>query len=162
MRTGAEVAGVYRARAVLSAGMIAQNDQAWDRSVTWRREALAIYRAEGAAGGEAETLFALGRTFQALSDAMHNEDMAREATRCFDVSGGCGPSGPQATPRSVVSLPRSGALTRPGGVKSGRPRGWLVVAGVIGATTGLLLAGAIADAGDSLAPRWRSCACPQR
>jgi hypothetical protein len=40
--------------------MIAQNDQAWDRSVTWLREALAIYRAEGAPGGEAETLFALG------------------------------------------------------------------------------------------------------
>ncbi len=62
-----------RAAALLSAGMIAQNDHAWDRSLAWLHEALAIYQAEEMAAGQAAALFWLGR---ALGDAT-------EAKRCL-------------------------------------------------------------------------------
>ena len=72
-------AGVFsrqRAAALLSAGLVAQNDQAWDRSVAWLYEALAIYRAEELAAGEAAALFWLGRA--------HADPAA--AARCFRES----------------------------------------------------------------------------
>ena len=65
-----------RAPALLSAGMVAQNDQAWDRSLAWLHEALAIYRAEQVAPGQAAALFWLGRA--------HGDPA--EAKRCFGES----------------------------------------------------------------------------
>jgi tetratricopeptide (TPR) repeat protein len=56
--------------------MVAQNDQAWDRSLAWLHEALAIYRAGQVAPGQAAALFWLGRA--------HGDPA--EAKRCFDES----------------------------------------------------------------------------
>jgi tetratricopeptide (TPR) repeat protein len=83
IQASAGVAPRSRAKALLSAGMIAQNDHAWDRSVAWLREALAIYRSEGAAAGQATSLFYLGRALASLSDPERSQDHAMEATRCF-------------------------------------------------------------------------------
>jgi predicted ATPase/class 3 adenylate cyclase len=65
-----------RAPALMSAGMVAQNDQAWDRSLAFLHEALAIYRAEQLAAGQAAALFWLGRA--------HGDPA--EAERCFGES----------------------------------------------------------------------------
>jgi predicted ATPase/DNA-binding SARP family transcriptional activator len=74
-----------RAAALLSAGMVAQNDAAWDPSIAWLREALAIYRAENEALGEAASLFYLGR---ALDNRWRLDDFderdAEEAIDCFE------------------------------------------------------------------------------
>jgi predicted ATPase len=86
IEVSAGVAPRPRAKALLSAGMMAQNDQAWDRSVAWLREALAIYRAEGAAAGQAASLFWLGRALGNWSDPEMGGNHAREATRCFEES----------------------------------------------------------------------------
>jgi predicted ATPase/DNA-binding SARP family transcriptional activator len=74
-----------RANALLSAGMVAQNDAAWDPSIAWLREALAIYRAENEDLGEAASLYFLGRALDArchLDD--HDERDATEAIDCFE------------------------------------------------------------------------------
>jgi predicted ATPase/class 3 adenylate cyclase len=71
------------ARALLSAGMSAQNDQAWDLSSRRLREALAIYRSEGAVAGQAMSLFWLGRALGNLADPEVAEDNAM-VTACFD------------------------------------------------------------------------------
>jgi tetratricopeptide (TPR) repeat protein len=72
------------AKVLLSAGMIAQNDHAWDRSVARLREALAIYRAEQATAGQAASLQWLGRALSNLADAEDSGEHAVEATRCFE------------------------------------------------------------------------------
>jgi tetratricopeptide (TPR) repeat protein len=59
--------------------MIAQNDHAWDRSIAWLREALAIYRSARASAGQATSLYWLGRALVNLSDPEH----VMEAKRCF-------------------------------------------------------------------------------
>jgi predicted ATPase/class 3 adenylate cyclase len=66
----------WRAPALMSAAMVAQNDQAWDRSLAWLHEALAIYRAGQVAAGQAAALFWLGRA----------HDDPAEAERCFRES----------------------------------------------------------------------------
>jgi predicted ATPase/DNA-binding SARP family transcriptional activator len=74
-----------RANALLSAGMVAQNDAAWDPSIAWLREALAIYRSEDATLGEAASLYFLGRALDnrcRLDD--HDERDATEAIDCFE------------------------------------------------------------------------------
>jgi tetratricopeptide (TPR) repeat protein len=86
IEASAGVAPRSRAKALLSAGMVAQNDQARDRSVVWLREALAIYRAAGAAAGQAASLFWLGRALANWPDPEHSRDHAAEATRCFEDS----------------------------------------------------------------------------
>jgi predicted ATPase/class 3 adenylate cyclase len=86
VETGAGVAPRSRAKALLSAGMIAQNDQAWSQSVTWIREALAFYRAEGVTAGQAASLFWLGKALATRWDSEHRGDDATEATRCFEES----------------------------------------------------------------------------
>jgi predicted ATPase/class 3 adenylate cyclase len=74
-----------RAKALLSAGVVAQNDGAWDRSIAWLREALAIYRTSNATAGEAASLYWLGR---ALSNGVRRLDLdergATEAIDCFE------------------------------------------------------------------------------
>jgi predicted ATPase/class 3 adenylate cyclase len=74
------------AKALVSAGMVAQNDQAWDRSVTLLREALRIYRLEDAPDGQAASLLWLGRALANRTDADHSEDHASEARQCFENS----------------------------------------------------------------------------
>jgi predicted ATPase/class 3 adenylate cyclase len=76
IEAGASAPPRRRAPALLSAGMVAQNDQAWDRSLAWLHEALGIYRAEQVAAGQAAALFWLGRA--------HGDPA--EAKRCFAES----------------------------------------------------------------------------
>jgi predicted ATPase len=86
IKAATDVAPRSRANALLSAGMIAQNDQAWERSIAWLREALAIYRLAGDAGGQAAALYFLGIAVAKWWDPEHSEDDAVEATRCFEES----------------------------------------------------------------------------
>jgi predicted ATPase/class 3 adenylate cyclase len=79
--TAANVSPRTRAKALLSAGMAAQNDQAWERSVNRLREALAIYRAEEATAGQAVSLFWLGRALASWWDLEHGKVDARGALR---------------------------------------------------------------------------------
>jgi predicted ATPase/DNA-binding SARP family transcriptional activator/class 3 adenylate cyclase len=73
-----------RAKALLSAGMVAQNDQAWDRSVTRLREALALFGAEGVVAGEATSLYWLGRALVNWWEPEGREQRAEDAKRCFE------------------------------------------------------------------------------
>jgi hypothetical protein len=81
----ADVPPLTRARALLTAGMVAQNDWEWERSEARLREALALFRAKAATPGEAASLFVLGMT---LGSPWHPEHAAHraEATRCFEES----------------------------------------------------------------------------
>jgi predicted ATPase/class 3 adenylate cyclase len=72
-----------RAKALLTAGMVAQNDQDWARAVACLRESLAIYRAEHATGGQAASLFSLGRALALRGDVAEIEDSSTEAAQCF-------------------------------------------------------------------------------
>jgi predicted ATPase/DNA-binding SARP family transcriptional activator len=81
-----DVAPRSRAKALLSAGMMAQNDLAWERSAVRFREALAIYRAEEVIAGQAASLFWLGRALANWSGLEPSADHAAEATRCFEES----------------------------------------------------------------------------
>jgi predicted ATPase/class 3 adenylate cyclase len=85
IEVAANVAPRTRAKALLSAGTIAQNDQAWNQSVEWLREALAIYRSEQATSGEAAVLYWLGRALANLWDEP-TENHTMEATRCWEES----------------------------------------------------------------------------
>jgi tetratricopeptide (TPR) repeat protein len=85
IKFAADVAPRTRAKALLSAGTIAQNDQAWNQSADWLREALAIYRSEQAASGQAAVLYWLGRALANLWD-QPTENPTREATRCWEES----------------------------------------------------------------------------
>jgi tetratricopeptide (TPR) repeat protein len=73
-----------RARALLSIGMIAQNDGLWDQSAAGLRQALAIYRAEHATAGQAESLYWLGRALASSWRPRRIEEDITEATRCFE------------------------------------------------------------------------------
>jgi predicted ATPase len=85
IKVAADVAPRTRAKALLSAGTIAQNDQAWNQSADWLREALAIYRSEQAASGQAAALYWLGRALANLWD-QPSENRTREATGCWEES----------------------------------------------------------------------------
>jgi tetratricopeptide (TPR) repeat protein len=86
IEAGVDVAPRSRAKALLSAGMMAQNDLAWEGAAVRSREALAIYRAEGLIAGQAASLFWLGRALVNWSGLERSEDHAAEATRCFEES----------------------------------------------------------------------------
>jgi tetratricopeptide (TPR) repeat protein len=86
VEAGVDVAPRSRAKALLSAGMMAQNELAWERSAGRFREALAIYRAEELIAGQAASLFWLGRALANWSGLERSEDHAAEATRCFEES----------------------------------------------------------------------------
>jgi tetratricopeptide (TPR) repeat protein len=66
--------------------MVAQNDQAWNRSITLLREALAIYRTADAVAGQATASFWLGRALLSSWDSEHRDDHIAEAMQCFDES----------------------------------------------------------------------------
>jgi predicted ATPase/class 3 adenylate cyclase len=80
-----DVPPLPRARALLAAGMVAQNDAEWEKSEARLREALALFRAKEVTSGEAASLLLLGMT---LGSPWHPEHSARrdEATRCFEES----------------------------------------------------------------------------
>jgi predicted ATPase/DNA-binding SARP family transcriptional activator/class 3 adenylate cyclase len=80
------VVPLAHAGALLSAGMIAQDDQAWDRSIIRLRGALDLYRDDGAAAGQSTSLHWLGRALANWADPDHGEDHAIEATQCFEES----------------------------------------------------------------------------
>jgi predicted ATPase/class 3 adenylate cyclase len=73
-----------RAKALVGAGIVAQSDAAWDRSIAWLSEALAFYRAEQLVAGQAISLFWLGRAFASRLNPKHLQDDSAEATRCFE------------------------------------------------------------------------------
>jgi predicted ATPase len=73
-----------RAAALVSAGIIAQNDQEWDQSLVWLREALAIYVTEQAIAGQATSLFWLGLAFANCWDPGHDDENSVQATQCFE------------------------------------------------------------------------------
>ena len=79
----ARAAPHLRAHVLLGAGMAAQNDWAWDRSLGLLREALAIYQAERALRGEAATLYWIGRGLASRWDAERIDEDAAEAGQCF-------------------------------------------------------------------------------
>ncbi len=81
VESGAGATPGRRAKALLSDGMVAQHDEDWDRSIASIRAALAIYRAEDAATGQATSLYWLG---WALGPG--GGDHGTEATRCFEES----------------------------------------------------------------------------
>jgi predicted ATPase/class 3 adenylate cyclase len=84
IKVAADVAPRTRAKALLSAGTIAQNDQAWNQSATWLREALDIYRSEQAVSGQAAVLYWLGRALNLWDQPCENHNT--EATRCWEES----------------------------------------------------------------------------
>jgi predicted ATPase/class 3 adenylate cyclase len=84
IEASAGIAPQSRADALVSAAVIAQNDQAWDQSVAWLREALAIYRSEAVVGGYVMALFWLGRALASWSDPEPGQVHALEATSCFE------------------------------------------------------------------------------
>jgi predicted ATPase/class 3 adenylate cyclase len=79
------VAPRTRAQALLTAGIVAQYDHDWEVAVIRLREALAIFRAEDAAAGQATSLFVLGLTLASPWNPEHRAHQA-EAARCFEES----------------------------------------------------------------------------
>jgi predicted ATPase/DNA-binding SARP family transcriptional activator len=86
VETAAAAAPRARARALLSAGMMAFRDQHGKRSVALFREALAIYREQASATGQAASLFFLGWAIANSGDLEHRGDRPAEPTRCFEES----------------------------------------------------------------------------
>jgi hypothetical protein len=83
---GTGVAPRVRAKALLSAAMVAQNDFMWSRSIAYLSEALAIYRHAGATAGQAASLYWLGRGLASRWDPERAEVDTRDASRCFEES----------------------------------------------------------------------------
>jgi predicted ATPase/DNA-binding SARP family transcriptional activator len=75
-----------RAKVLLTAGMVAQNDQAWDRSVVLLRESLVLFRSARSAAGQATALFWLGRALAAWTGRDPPQDHGAEAVQCFEES----------------------------------------------------------------------------
>jgi predicted ATPase/DNA-binding SARP family transcriptional activator len=82
--TDAVISPRTRARAMLSMGLIAQNDGLWDRSVACLRKAMAIYRAEDQTAGHAEALYWLGRGLASSWNPTQIEDDTTQARQCFE------------------------------------------------------------------------------
>jgi predicted ATPase len=75
-----------RAKALLTAGMVAQNDQAFDRSVSLLRESLTLFRSADSAAGQATALFWLGRALASPSGFNVKRNQGAEAAQCFEES----------------------------------------------------------------------------
>jgi predicted ATPase/class 3 adenylate cyclase len=83
---GADAFPRRRAKALLSAGMVAQQDQAWERSIGWLRDALAIYQAVEATAGQAASLLWLGRALRLRREPVDGDDDIFEADACVEES----------------------------------------------------------------------------
>jgi predicted ATPase len=86
IESGAGATPARTAQALLSAGMVAQHDDDWDRSIALIRAALAIYRAQDTATGQAASLYWLGWALTVWPDPGEGENHGTEATRCFEES----------------------------------------------------------------------------
>jgi tetratricopeptide (TPR) repeat protein len=76
----------HRARALLAAGMVAQNDHAWHRSVIRLREAVTLFGRQGTSAGNAMSLLWLGRALNNLGGLETQAEHHAEASRCFEES----------------------------------------------------------------------------
>ena len=86
LAAGDDAAPRRRAKALLSAGMIAQQDQAWDRSIAWLRDAVAIYQSLEATAGQAASLLWLGRALRLRRGPGDGGDDLVEADACVEES----------------------------------------------------------------------------
>jgi tetratricopeptide (TPR) repeat protein len=84
VESGADATPARRAQALLSAGIVAQHDDDWDRSIALIRAALAIFRAQDAATGQAASLYWLGWALTVWPDPGEGEDHGTEARRCIE------------------------------------------------------------------------------
>jgi predicted ATPase len=85
VETGSGAAPRRRAKALLSAGIVAQSEAAWARSIAWLGDALAIYEAEEHTAGQAACLFWLGRAHAMRWDPHGLEGDAAIANECFEA-----------------------------------------------------------------------------
>jgi tetratricopeptide (TPR) repeat protein len=83
IRVSGDAAPRLRADVLLSAGVVAQNDREWDKSITWLRESLAIYRRERIIDRETSTLVWLGRALLFRWETSALTADANEASDCF-------------------------------------------------------------------------------
>jgi predicted ATPase/class 3 adenylate cyclase len=75
-----------RAKALLAAGIVAQNDRDHARSIGWLRESVDLYRALGSEPGEATSLFWLARALAFRGQQDHRAGDIRAAMRLFEES----------------------------------------------------------------------------
>jgi predicted ATPase len=71
-----------RARVLVTAGVVAQNDRDWEGSVRHLRAALAVSRAERLPAGQAWSLFWLGRAL--LAEELTDADGRLDPAQCFE------------------------------------------------------------------------------
>jgi predicted ATPase/class 3 adenylate cyclase len=83
IRVSGDAAPRLRADVLLSAGMVAQNDREWNKSIACLRESLAIYRRERVIDRETSTLVWLGRALLFRWETSALAADANEATDCF-------------------------------------------------------------------------------
>jgi predicted ATPase/class 3 adenylate cyclase len=75
-----------RAKALLAAGIVAQNDRDHARSIGWLRESTDLYHALSSDAGEATSLFWLARALAFRGQQDHRADDIRAAMRMFEES----------------------------------------------------------------------------
>jgi predicted ATPase/class 3 adenylate cyclase len=75
-----------RAKALLAAGMVAQNDRDHARSIGWLRESVDLYHALGSEPGEATSLFWLARALAFRGQQDQRADDIRAAMGLFEES----------------------------------------------------------------------------
>jgi predicted ATPase/class 3 adenylate cyclase len=73
-----------RAKALLAAGIVAQNDRDHARSIAWLRESIDLYRGLASKAGEATSLFWLARTIAIRGQQDQCPDDIRDAMRTFE------------------------------------------------------------------------------
>jgi tetratricopeptide (TPR) repeat protein len=83
---GADVSRRSWARALLSAGMVAENDQDWSRAATLLEDALAIFIEEGSPTGQAAALYRLGIALTFAADPEYGQDRPTDARQCLEES----------------------------------------------------------------------------
>jgi predicted ATPase len=75
---------VRRARALVSAAILAQEDRDWPRSIEMLRDAIAVLRRAGRPGRLADAIFWLGRALGMRFEVDGDGDLAVEARACFE------------------------------------------------------------------------------
>jgi predicted ATPase/class 3 adenylate cyclase len=75
-----------RAKALLAAGIVAQNDRDWTRATAWLHESIVLYKGVGSESGGATALFWLGRALAMRGQQDHRADDIRDAMRMFEES----------------------------------------------------------------------------
>ena len=75
-----------RAKALLAAGIVAQNDRDHERAVAWLRESTDLYNALGSTAGEATSMFWLARAVAMRGQQECRAEDARVSTGLFEES----------------------------------------------------------------------------